>query len=115
MRYQGSCHCGAVRFEAEGELAHVIECNCSHCSRKGLLLWFVPRAQFELKSGEEGLCSYRFHTHRIEHRFCAHCGTQPCAYGTDASGAEMVAVNVRCLEEVEIATLKRQPYDGRSM
>lgn len=75
----------------------------------------MPRAHFELKNDAEALRSYRFHTHRIEHRFCVHGGTQPCAYGTDVSGAEMAAVNVRCLEEVEIAALKRQPYDGRRM
>lgn len=44
MGYKGSCHCGSVRFEVEGELEQVVECNCSHCSRKGYLLWFVPRA-----------------------------------------------------------------------
>lgn len=44
MTYTGSCHCGQVAFTVEGELAQAIECNCSHCSRKGYLLWFVPRA-----------------------------------------------------------------------
>ena len=44
MIYQGSCHCGRIRFDVEGEMGDVIECNGSHCSRKGYLLWFVPRA-----------------------------------------------------------------------
>jgi hypothetical protein len=35
MQYEGSCHCGAVKFEADGELTQANECNCSHCSRKG--------------------------------------------------------------------------------
>src|SRR5262245_51884510 len=37
MMYQGSCHCGRVSFEVEGDLGQVMECNCSHCSRKGYL------------------------------------------------------------------------------
>jgi hypothetical protein len=43
MNYKGSCHCGQISFEVEGTLEQAIECNCSHCSRKGYLLWFVPR------------------------------------------------------------------------
>src|SRR5438046_1796199 len=43
--YSGSCHCGRISFEVEGDLSEVKECNCSHCSRKGYLLWFVSRDQ----------------------------------------------------------------------
>jgi len=50
MSHTGSCHCGQVSFEVEGDPQQVMECNCSHCSRKGYLLWFVPREQFRLKS-----------------------------------------------------------------
>ena len=53
MMYEGSCHCGAITFEAEGTLEQIMDCNCSHCSRKGYLLWFVPRSQFRLKSPAE--------------------------------------------------------------
>jgi hypothetical protein len=35
-------------------------------------------------------------------------------FGTDPAGKAMVAVNVRCLEGVEPATLKIMPFDGRS-
>ncbi len=41
MKYKGSCHCGKVAFEVEGELNEAMACNCSMCSRKGSLLWFV--------------------------------------------------------------------------
>ena len=60
MIYKGSCHCGRIRFEAEGEMGDVIECNCSHCSRKGYLLWFVPRAQLRLTTPESNLSTYTF-------------------------------------------------------
>ena len=64
MHYQGSCHCGDITFEAEGEIDHAIECNCSFCSRKGTLLWFVPRAKFKLNSGEDKATLYKFNKHR---------------------------------------------------
>ncbi|MBX4144838.1 GFA family protein, partial [Ralstonia pickettii] len=41
MIYRGSCHCGDVKFEAEGDLQGVMACNCSICRRKGALMWFV--------------------------------------------------------------------------
>lgn len=114
MRYQGSCHCGEVTFEAEGELTQVVECNCSYCSRKGTLLWFIPCADMTLRSGGNSLSLYKFNQHRIDHRFCSHCGCQPFAFGADAAGNEMAAINVRCLEDVDLAALPRHAYDGRS-
>ena len=113
MNHKGSCHCGQISFEVDGDLQQVMECNCSHCSRKGFLLWFVPRHQFKLR-GSEGLSTYTFNKHIIEHKFCAKCGCAPFAYGKDGSGAEMAAVNVRCLPDVDLSSLKRIPVDGRS-
>lgn len=77
MKYKGSCHCGQVKFSMEGELTQVIECNCSHCSRKGYLLWFVDRDNFQLDSGENQLATYTFNKHVIKHHFCPACSCAP--------------------------------------
>jgi hypothetical protein len=110
----GSCHCGAVRFGATLDLSNVIECNCSHCERKGLLLAFTAPAQFTLRSGETDLTEYRFNKKVIQHLFCRHCGVEPFARGQMPDGTPMMAINVRCLEGLEIDSLKRKPFDGRS-
>lgn len=115
MKYTGSCHCGDVAFEFEGEFNEVIECNCSHCSRKGYLLWFVPREKFRLMTPEAHLATYMFNKHVIEHLFCQHCGCAPFGFGVDPAGNQTAAINVRCLEGVDLATLKRIPFDGRSL
>src|SRR5882672_4938104 len=114
MNYKGSCHCGRIRFEVEGELQQVVECNCSHCSRKGYLLWFVPREKFWLATPDNGLQTYTFNKHVIKHHFCAHCGSAPFGFGVGPSGAATAAVNARCLEGIELETLKRIAFDGRS-
>lgn len=114
MIYQGSCHCGRIAFEVEGELAQVMECNCSHCRRKGYLLWFVPRDKLKLATPESDLATYTFNKHVIKHRFCPTCGCAPFGEGFDPSGKATAAVNVRCLEDVEPAGLKIIPVDGRS-
>lgn len=112
--FSGSCHCGRVAFEVDGELSEVKECNCSHCSRKGYLLWFVPGARFRLKSPEDQTSVYRFHKHVIDHHFCSRCGCAPFATGIGPTGDATAAVNVRCLEGVDLAAVKRVPVDGRS-
>lgn len=115
MKYKGSCHCGRIAFEVEGDLTQVMECNCSICSRKGSLLWFVPRDKFRLLTPEEDISTYLFNKHVIKHRFCPTCGIHPFAEGTDPSGQRMAAINVRCLEDVDFASLTVQHFDGRSV
>jgi len=112
--YQGSCHCGRIAYEIDGELEQVYECNCSHCSRKGYLLWFLPRSAVQLKTPLEAMSTYRFNKHVIDHQFCPNCGCAPFGFGTDKQGNATAAVNVRCLEGVDLASLKRIPVDGRS-
>ena len=52
-RYVGSCHCGRVRFEIDAVIDRVTECNCSICSKKGILHCRVPPENFRLLSGDE--------------------------------------------------------------
>lgn len=110
----GSCHCGRIAFEVDGEPADVIECNCSHCQRKGYLLWFVPRDQLKLRTPQADLSTYRFNKHVIAHHFCAHCGCAPFGVGSDPAGNAMAAINVRCLEGIDLSTVTTIAVDGRS-
>jgi hypothetical protein len=114
MRYRGSCHCGAVAYEVEGEIESVLACNCSICQRKGSLLWFVPRASLELATPESASRVYQFNRHVIRHRFCSTCGIHAYADGTDAKGNAIAAVNVRCLEGIDLEKIKVTHFDGRS-
>lgn len=113
MKYRGSCHCGKVAFEVEGELTQVMACNCSICSRKGSLMWFVPRSHLQLLTPEENLSTYTFGEHTIKHQFCPTCGIHPFGEGVDPSGNRMAAINVRCLEDVDFSTLPVEHFDGR--
>jgi hypothetical protein len=114
MKYQGSCHCGDVAFDVEGELKSAMACNCSMCQRKGSLLWFVPRADFHLRTPEGAAQVYEFNKHVIKHRFCPRCGIHPYADGVDAQGNKMAAVNVRCLENVDLDQVEVKHFDGRA-
>ena len=115
MNYRGSCHCGEVAFEVEGEIKEVLACNCSICQRKGSLLWFVPRATLKLQTPEDASKVYEFNKHRIHHRFCPTCGIHPYADAKDPKGNEMAAINVRCLEDIDLASIPVKHFDGRAM
>lgn len=113
--YNGSCHCGQVAFEAEGTLERVIECNCSICSKRGSLHWFVPRESFRLLTPEDGIGTYSFKKHTIKHRFCPKCGCAPYSEGIAPSGNYMIAVNARCLDGVNLSSITIGSFDGRSL
>jgi hypothetical protein len=113
--YKGSCHCGKVAFEVEGEIGEVMACNCSMCSRKGNLMWFVPRQKLRLRTPESDLSTYLFNKHVIRHRFCAQCGIHPFGEAPDPKGNKMAAVNVRCLEGVELSSLPVKHFNGRAI
>lgn len=115
MNYKGSCHCGRIAFEVESEITQVVACNCSICSRKGSLMWFVPRDQLRLLTPEANLATYTFGKHAIKHRFCPQCGIHPFGEGADPAGNPMAAVNVRCLEDFDFSSIPVRPFDGRSL
>ena len=115
MIYKGSCHCGQIAFEAEGELEKVMECNCSICSKRGSLHWFVPRENFRLLTSEDDMGTYTFGERTIEHHFCPNCGCAPYGEGQAPSGKQTVAVNARCLDGVDLSTVEIGHFDGRSL
>jgi hypothetical protein len=113
--YTGSCHCGKVRYHATLDLGQpVLACNCSICGRSGSYLSFVPASEFHLDSGEDSLSDYLFNKHVIHHLFCKTCGIKSFARGRRPDGSEMVAINVRCLEGVDLTKLEVKQVDGRS-
>ena len=113
--YQGSCHCGAVQFEVTTDLGKVIDCNCSRCGRTGAVLTFVPTTQFKLKQGEGDLTEYRFNKQVIAHLFCKLCGIQPIGRGKMPDGTPIVAVNLRCVPEIDVTKLSVHHFDGKNM
>ncbi|AUX26110.1 aldehyde-activating protein [Sorangium cellulosum] len=114
--YTGGCHCGKVRFEVKADLsAPVMSCNCSICAKTGTLLTFAPAEQFTLQQGGDALTDYQFNKKMIHHMFCSVCGIRSFARGTAPNGSEMCAINVRCLDDVDLDALTVTRIDGKSM
>ncbi|MCH7343183.1 GFA family protein [Pelomonas sp. CA6] len=115
MHYKGSCHCGRIAFSVDGELDGALACNCSICQRKGSLLWFVPREAMQLQTPDEDAATYTFNKHVIRHRFCPVCGIHPFGEGADPQGRQIAAINIRCLDDVDLAAVPVNTFDGRSV
>jgi hypothetical protein len=113
--YSGGCHCGKVRFEATTDPGQAIACNCSICQKHGLMLTFVGEAQFKLLSGDGELGDHQFNKKVVHHRFCKTCGVEPFARGAKPDGTPMIAINVRCLDGVDVSALNPKPFDGRKL
>ncbi len=113
-KHTGGCHCGAVRYEVEADINEVMSCNCSMCQKRGSLLSFVPEQQFTLLSGGDDLSDYQFNKKVIHHLFCGTCGIASFARGVVPGGSEMVALNVRCLDDIDLDALPVKHIDGRS-
>ncbi len=112
MRYEGSCHCGAVKFAVEAPAAVEVErCNCSICSKSGYLHLIVPASSFELLAGEDELTTYTFNSGVARHYFCRHCGIKP--FYVPRSNPDGMDVNLNCLDE-QPASVDIVAFDGRN-
>ena len=108
--YTGSCHCGAVRFEADLDLAQSsFRCNCSICRRSRFWPAVAKPESFRLTAGADMLTEYLFNTKKNQHFFCKRCGVRPFGVGNDTPIGKMYGVNIGCLEGVAEEELSRIP------
>jgi len=113
--YEGGCHCGRVRFRAEVDLDEtpIGECDCSICTKKGILHLPVHRDRMQVLSGAGDLSTYTFGTGTAKHTFCRYCGIH--AFYQPRSDPENYSVNARCLDAYDPATMRPQRlFEGRN-
>ncbi len=112
MTHRGGCHCGRVRFEVLAPARiRATECNCSICSKGGLLHLLVRAEHFKLLSGQEALTTYTFNTGTAKHLFCSVCGIK--SFYVPRSHPDGYSVNVRCLDPGTIEAVTATPFNGQ--
>ena len=95
--YEGGCHCGAVRFRIETNLATATQCNCSICTKKGVINHRVAPEHLHVLTGRDALALYQFGTRTAKHWYCKHCGIH--VYSNPRRAPDQYAVNLRCLDD----------------
>jgi hypothetical protein len=112
--YHGSCHCGRVKFSVSTEINKVVSCNCSICTKKGVLHHRVAPEQFELLEGKDYLSLYQFDTKEAKHFFCTECGIHP--FSNPRAAPNMYSINVRCLDDFDLEAENYEliTFDGRN-
>ena len=113
QKYEGSCHCGAVRFEIETDFPELTMCDCSICRRKNALMVKVHESKFQLLSGKDSLTEYQFHTKTARHYFCKTCGIYP--FHRKRVAPDNLGINVFCLHGFEPTGIPVRQTIGAAM
>ena len=111
--YQGSCHCGSIRFEVDTDFPELTTCDCSICRRKNALMVKVHETAFRLLAGGETLRTYQFHTKTAEHHFCDRCGIY--TFHRKRVTPDFFGINVFCLEDFDPSGIPVRATVGAGM
>jgi hypothetical protein len=114
-KHTGSCHCGAVRFEVELDVAAgASRCNCSICTKVGITSAIAKPSAFTLLSDEAALGSYEWGGKTAQRYFCKTCGIHCFGRGyLEQVGGAYVSVNLNTVDDLEVSELKVSYWDGR--
>lgn len=109
--YEGSCHCGHVKFDVTADIDHVRVCDCSICRARGALIVRVPEDAVTLHTPLSELTLYEWGSRTAKDYFCPKCGILPFRRPSMPTQAEINdgkpsfagwAVNARCLADFDI-------------
>jgi hypothetical protein len=120
--YSGSCHCGAVKYEADMDPSKgTTRCNCSICAKTRAWFAIVPAEHVRVLSGADALADYQWKPpgqaeSHLHYRFCKTCGVRTFAYGEPPKGGPFYAIAVASLDGADPAELTAaiKYVDGRS-
>ncbi len=117
MKYQGSCHCGAVSFAFEGPdlIESGIRCNCSICKRKGTMMsgFLLRDDELQVEIKNDSLQTYQFGSKVAKHHFCKVCGIYTFHETFRVPGS--YRVNLGCIDGVDVLDLDYELFDGASL
>lgn len=113
MIYQGSCHCGGIRFTVDDEPVELTTCDCSLCAQRHALMLKVPEAALVVHDGHDLLATYEWNSRRAQHHFCRRCGIY--VFHRKRAAPDHFGVNAFCLAGLDIAALPVRATEGGGM
>ena len=113
MQCQGSCHCGAVRFEITADISELTTCDCSLCVKRNAVMAKIPEQGLRITHGEDNLSLYQWNTGRAKHYFCRHCGIY--VFHRKRAAPDHFGVNVFCLDGFDTNSIPIRATEGANM
>lgn len=114
--YQGSCHCGSIKFEYDGDkIEKGLRCNCSICSRKGAMMstQFIAAEKLNIDADQGALGLYQFGAKTAKHYFCRQCGIY--TFHETARKPGHFRVNLGCIEDLDTSQFEVDVFDGKHL
>ena len=111
--YQGSCHCGQVKFEVDADIDHVRVCDCTVCTKRSALNFRVENDDLRAITQIEDMTLYQWNKKIAKDYFCPTCGILP--YRRPRTSPDIWTVNVRCLDGIDIGSLPVEPVYGAQL
>jgi hypothetical protein len=111
--YDGSCHCGTVRFRVASPIAELTTCDCSLCVKRNAVMAKIPEQALTLLEGEAMLTLYEWNTRRAKHYFCSRCGIY--LFHRKRAAPDHFGVNVFCLENFDPVSVPVRATEGANM
>ena len=73
---KGSCNCGAIKWEATGEMRGIVACHCGQCRKQtGLYYAATNVSDANLKVEQDGSLSWYQSSPKAKRGFCSVCGS----------------------------------------
>ena len=111
--FNGSCHCGAVRFVVDSVIAELTTCDCSLCAKRNAVMAKVPERALTVLDGEEMLTLYEWNTRRAKHYFCRRCGIY--VFHRKRAAPDHFGVNIFCLDGFDVESVPVRATEGANM
>ncbi len=108
----GTCHCGAVRFELEGEPEQLVDCNCSRCRRLGALWAHADNTRVTIDAEPGATQAYVWGDRTLESHTCRTCGCTTHWLSLKREEPYRVGVNCRMCDPESISHLRVRRLDG---
>lgn len=109
----GSCHCGAVRFQVSAEIVELTTCDCSLCVKKNAVMAKVHESDLAITQGEDALRLYEWNTKAAKHYFCDRCGIY--TFHRKRAAPDHFGINVFCLDGFDATGIPVRATEGIGM
>lgn len=116
-KFSGSCLCGQIKYEGEGEPVFTGNCHCTDCRKASgaghMSLFAVPENAVKISGEAKGYDLASDSGATVTHHFCPNCGVRVFNSNTNMSG--MAVIVATTLDDPEFYKPGMSVYASRAL